>query len=412
MRVASLVLSTTMLAAVCAAVPAHAEPLKAEVIHWWTSGGESAAIKVFAEAYNAAGGEWIDTAIAGGQNARAAAINRVVGGNPPTAMQFNTSRQFDDIVEQGLLNDVEEVANAEGWKEFLPTAFLKAITRDGKIYAVPVNVHGQNWMWTSTAAFEKAGVATPKTWDEFLPAMAKLKDAGIIPIALGGQPWQEHSMFNTVLLGVGGADLYYKILRDIDAEATKTEGFRKTIEMFANMRQYVDAGSPGRNWNDATSMLITGKAGVQFMGDWAKGEFINAGLTAGKEYDCLLPGNPGYMIGGDVFVMAKTNDPQQIAAQHLLAKVMLSKDAQVGFNKMKGSIPVRTDVDAGQLDKCAQTGLTAMKDPAAQVPAIDLLMTADGVGQVRDLITEFWNTPSMSNDDMIERFGEVLASLK
>ena len=39
-------------------------------------------------------------------------------------------------------------------------------------------------------------------------------------------------------------------------------------------------------------MVITGKAAMQVMGDWAKGEFIAAGLTAGKEYGCVI-------LGGD-----------------------------------------------------------------------------------------------------------------
>ena len=86
---------------------ASAQEMKAEVLHWWTSGGESAAVKVFADAFTAAGGTWIDTAIAGGQNARTAGINRIVGGNPPTAMQFNTGKQFDELVGNGLLRDLD-----------------------------------------------------------------------------------------------------------------------------------------------------------------------------------------------------------------------------------------------------------------------------------------------------------------
>ena len=132
---------------------------KAEVMHWWTSGGESAAVKVFAEQYNKAGGEWVDTAIADGTNARAAAINRIVGGNPPTASQFNTGKQFDDLVAQGLLNNLDGVAAEGKWTSFLPPAFVDAITRDGHIYAVPVNVHGQNWMFWSKGVLDKAGVA-------------------------------------------------------------------------------------------------------------------------------------------------------------------------------------------------------------------------------------------------------------
>ncbi|MCC2652965.1 MAG: sugar transporter substrate-binding protein [Microvirga sp.] len=76
---------------------------KAEVIHWWTSAGESASVKVFADQFTKAGGTWVDNAIAGGANARTAGINRMVGGNPPTMMQFNTGKQFDAVLQhQGL----------------------------------------------------------------------------------------------------------------------------------------------------------------------------------------------------------------------------------------------------------------------------------------------------------------------
>ena len=52
---------------------ANAQDMKAEVIHWWTSGGESAAVKVFADQFKKAGGAWVDSAVAGGDNARTAA---------------------------------------------------------------------------------------------------------------------------------------------------------------------------------------------------------------------------------------------------------------------------------------------------------------------------------------------------
>ncbi len=140
------------------AIRADAQEMKAEVIHWWTSGGESAAVKVFADQFNEAGGTWVDTAIAGGENARTAGINRIVGGNPPTAMQFNTGKQFDELVANGLLRDLDGLADAGALAtRCCPQAILKAITRDGKVYAVPVNIHGQNWLWYNTKVFAEAG---------------------------------------------------------------------------------------------------------------------------------------------------------------------------------------------------------------------------------------------------------------
>src|SRR6218665_4112222 len=109
-----MIRSTTSLAAgICLAIlsagAAHAQANRAEVIHWWTSGGESAAIQEIANAYKAAGGTWVDSAIAGGEASRAAAINRIVGGNPSTAAQFNKSQQFLDIVKGSMLNHAAEV---------------------------------------------------------------------------------------------------------------------------------------------------------------------------------------------------------------------------------------------------------------------------------------------------------------
>src|SRR6478736_3230805 len=126
---------------------ASAQEMQAEVLHWWTSGGESAAVKVFADQFKAQGGTWVDTAIAGGVAARTAGINRIVGGNPPTVMQFNTGKQFDELVANDLLRDMDAIATAGKWREVLPPAVADAATRDGKFYAVPVNIHGQNWLF-------------------------------------------------------------------------------------------------------------------------------------------------------------------------------------------------------------------------------------------------------------------------
>ncbi len=147
---------------------------RAEVIHWWTSGGESAAVKTLADAYRAQGGQWVDMAVALGEQARAVAINRIVGGNPPTAAQFNTSKQFLDIVDQGMLNNLDDVAARDGWDKFLPETVLNVIRVKGHYYAVPVNIHMPAWIWTSKAAFKKAGIATePKTMDELWEDVCK-----------------------------------------------------------------------------------------------------------------------------------------------------------------------------------------------------------------------------------------------
>ena len=394
-----------------AASGAQAQANRAEVLHWWTSGGESAAVKELATAYTKAGGTWVDAAIAGGEQARAATVNRMVGGTPPTAAQFNTSKQFLDLIDQGLLANVDVVAAANNWDKILPAPILNSIRIKGHYYAVPVDIHMPAWFWYSKAAFAKAGIASePKTADELFAALDKLKAAGLVPLAFGGQPWQEKITFYAWLANVGGPDMYMKLYRDKDAGLPATPQFKAVLASFKKLHNYVDAGSPNRNWNDATAMVISGKAGLQIMGDWAKGEFATAHQTAGKEFGCF-PGfgaKSPYLVAGDVFVFPKINDPAQVKSQQLLATVFTAPATQVAFSNKKGSIPIRTDVDVKSLDLCAQQGVTIMKDVSRQLPTPEMLISPDLEGSLQDVITKFWNT----NESVDDAAKAIAAALK
>ena len=103
-------------------------------------------------------------------------------------MQFNTGKQFDELVSNGLVRDVDKQAQAGKWREIMPKPIVDAAVREGKFYAVPVNIHGQNWMFYNTKIFADAGLEPPKTFPELIETGEKLKAKGIIPLALGGQP--------------------------------------------------------------------------------------------------------------------------------------------------------------------------------------------------------------------------------
>lgn len=385
---------------------AHAQ--KAEVIHWWTSGGEAAAIKEFATMYTKMGGTWVDTPIAGGGGAQARTVmaNRTMGGDAPTAAQYNYGKQYEEIIKEGLLNDLDDVAKKGNWDKLLPEKIRNAVKVNGKYFAVPVNLHNENWVWFNKAVLAKAGAKEPTNMDEMFAAMDKVKAAGgVVPLALGGQGWQEGITFRGVLLATGGQDLYLKTFKDKDAS---TPGFRKAVETFKKLKGYVDPGSPGRDWNLATGMVIEGKAAFQMMGDWAKGEFVNAGKTAGKEYGCFMAGGPKmpYAIGGDVFVFPKQKSADSAAAQKKLAEMMISPEGQVAFNNKKGSIPIRTDVDTSKMDICAQAGVQAIKENRL-LQSDNELLSPDAKGAFEDAVSKFWNS-SQSADDAIKSMAVAL----
>jgi len=180
-------------------------------------------------------------------------------------------------------------------------------------------------------------------------------------------------------------------------------------ETYGRLRGYVDPGAPGRNWNDATNLVIQGKAGMQIMGDWAKGEFAAAGQTAGKEFDCtILSREGGYVMGGDVFAFPKSKDPEQQKAQLLLAKTMLDPETQIRFAQKKGAIPVRLDLDVSSLDACAQKAMKLLADKTHQVPAQELLSPPAMTGAIEDVISQYWNTPAMTTDAFVAKVAAVL----
>ena len=399
-------LAAAALVSVGAVGAAHAQ--KAEVIHWWTSGGEAAAIKEFATMYTKAGGTWIDTPIAGGGGAQARTVmaNRTMGGDAPTAAQYNYGKQYEEIIKEGLLNDLDDIAKKGNWDKLLPEKIRNAVKVNGKYFAVPVNLHNENWVWYNKAVLAKAGAKEPTNLAEMIVAMDKVKAAGgVVPLALGGQGWQESITFRDVLLATGGQDLYLKTYKDKDAS---TPGLRQALETFKKLKGYTDAGSPGRDWNLATGMVIEGKAAFQMMGDWGKGEFVNAGKVAGKDYGCFMAGGPKmpYTIGGDVFVFPKQKSPDAAAAQKKLAELMISPEGQVAFNNKKGSIPIRTDVDTSKMDVCAQMGVQAVKE-GRLLQGVAELLSPDAVGAVEDAISKFWNT-NQTTDDAVKAIATAL----
>lgn len=405
-------LAKTLLAATALSFVATAQATELEVTHWWTSGGEAAAVAEFAKAFDATGNTWVDGAIAGsGGTARPIMISRITGGDPMGATQFNHGRQAEELVEAGLMRDLEDVAQREGWRDLVnPPSLLESCELDGKIYCVPVNIHSQQWLWLSHAAFEQAGVDVPTNWDEFVAAASALTDAGIIPLAMGQQPWQTTLAFQVLLTSVVGNDGYLTVFEAKDDAFARGPEVAEVFAAAATARD-LSADSNVQAWNEATNLVITGQAAGQIMGDWAQGEFQVAEQVAGEDYSCL-PGlgvNEVIMTGGDAFYFPKVDDPDITAAQEKLASVMMSPETQVAFNLKKGSLPVRGDVDLAAANDCMRKGLEILA-AGNTIPAIDQLLSADSTNQINELFVEFFNDPNLTSEAAQERFADLIAS--
>ncbi len=350
--------------AALATAPAFAQQ-SVEVLHWWTAGGEAAALNVLKGTLEKQGVKWNDMPVAGGggEAAMTAVRARVTADNPPTAVQM-LGFDISDWGKQGVVADMNALASKEGWDKSVPMALQKFSKYNGKWIAAPVNIHSTNWIWANKEVLAKAGVTSePKNFDEFIAAAEKVQKAGFIAIAHGGQPWQDATVFDSVVLSTGGLEYYKKAFIDLDQKALNSATTEKVFKRMGQIRKLVDKDFSGRDWNVASGMVISGKAGFQIMGDWAKGEFINAKKVPGKDFACYrFPGTQGNVaFNADQFVMFKLADTNKSAAQMKLAADIMDPAFQSAFNVVKGSAPARMDVPDTAFDDC---GKKAIKDVA------------------------------------------------
>jgi len=389
-----------------------------EVLHWWTSGGEAAAVGVLKDDLQKQGVSWQDMPVAGGggEAAMTALRARVTSGNPPTAAQL-LGMAVNEWSAQGLLGDLTPVAIKEGWDKVVPAAIKNFAVHDGKWVAVPVNIHRPNWLWINAKVFKDNGLEPPKTWDEFNAVAEKLKAKGIVPLGHGGQPWQDATIFDDVVVGIGGSDFYKKAILELDEKALGSDTMVKVFDQMRKIRGFVDPNFPGRDWNLATSMVLKGDAAMQLMGDWAKGEIVKAGLKPGVDILCVTaPGTEGtFLFNTDFFAMFPVGD-DKADAQSKFASSVMSPSFQEAFNLVKGSIPARTDVGGEKFDACGQKSMADLK--AAEQSGTLMGSLAHGHAEpaavqraIFDVVTQHFNS-NMSSKDAVTALINSVTSAK
>ncbi len=400
-----------LIAMLCATVAMPAMATELEVTHWWTSGGEAAAVAEFAKAFDATGNKWVDGAIAGsGDVARPIIISRILGGNPMGATQLNPGKDADDLIAAGLMQDLTELATAEDWANILrPASQLESCTKDGKVYCVPVNLHSGQWMWTNRKVYEDAGIAPPQNWNEMIAAAPALKEKGIIPLSLA-EGWPVGLLTEDLIVAIAGVDNYVAVYKDRNIEMARGAEFAKVFQAIDAARQIIDPKTVVPQWNDAVALVIQGKAGANVMGDWAGGEFAVAGMVAGKDYDCL-PGlgvEPVLGTGGDVFYFPKSDDPEVTKAQLAMASMMVTKEVQVAFNLKKGSLPMRADVDLSAANDCMKKGLEILDKGTKVFPNNSQMLDRDSLNQINDVMKEFFSDLTITPEAAQEQFAAII----
>jgi glucose/mannose transport system substrate-binding protein len=326
---------------------------KLEVFSYWTSGGEAAALTALFDSYKKVdpNTEITNAAIAGGAgtNAQAVLQTRLQGKNPPDTWQSHPSAELQGLyVDPGYLEPVTDLYKSEGWDKVLPQGLVDNLlkSKDGEIYTVLVGVHRYNSLWYNKKLLDSNSITIGETlsMEDLLAAADKLKAAGIDPLCLGDKDiWTSGAVFEMTLLGSIGPekflDLYAGKLAFDDASV------KQAMDTYGKLLSYANSDHAALSWDQAVKKLIEGKCVFNVMGDWAYGEFVNAKQKDNVDFGWVdFPGtDSAFNIVADGFVLPKGAPHRDNAVTWL--KVIGGKDAQEAFNPLKGSIPVRTDVD-------------------------------------------------------------------
>ena len=338
-------LATLILAALF--TTALAQQGELEIFSWW-AGDEGPALEALIERYEAQNpGVQVENAtVTGGAgvDARAVLRTRMLGGDPPDTFQVHAGQGLiSSWVAAGRMEDLTFLYEEEGWFDVFPRELIEMISTEDGIWTVPVNIHRSNVMWYIPANLEAWGVDVPATWDEFLAICPELQAQGVTPLVVG-EGWTQQHLWESVALGVLGADNYVALWRG--ELAFDSPEALEVWEVFGEVMACTNDDAPGLAWQQATDRLVEGEAAFNIMGDWAAGYMTTTlGLEPGVDYGwAASPGTEG------VFMMLSDSFGLPVGAPHrenVIAWLRLvgSREGQDTFNPLKGSIAARGDSD-------------------------------------------------------------------
>ncbi|WP_052432633.1 ABC transporter substrate-binding protein [Streptacidiphilus carbonis] len=347
---------------------ANGAPTDLEVFSWWTAGGEKDALAALVAVFtqNNPHVAFVNRAVTGGAGANAQAVlaKRLAAKNPPDTFQAQAGAMVGDYITAGQVEDLTFLYQQQGWdKQFNPQV-LKLIQRDSKYYSVPVDIHHINVLWSNINLCRGLGISTaPKTMTEFIGNLAKVKAHGKMPLAVSrdpGQDWQVKHIMETVLVSTLKADEWAALWKK--GGNWSSAKVSSALSTFHEIMGYAPGtGSQNTSWDQVSSLVGSGDAAYQIMGDWTEANFaVTLKLTGGVDYSWApVPGTQGtFLFAADCFTLPVGAKDREAAIAWLTT--CGSQTGQDDFTSVKGAIPPRSSIttdERGLFDSYLQWSL-------------------------------------------------------
>ena len=408
-----LLASAAALAALPRAARAQVKP-RITFLSQWSSGSDAAAINGLGKRFEQEGGVWQHNPVPGFTTEMLRKLRAdIAAGDPPAASQL----KGPEIAEWSKLAPAVDLDPLvpPGYSKLMSGELLALHKPRGHWIALPMQVYRITTLFVSRRAMAKVGATkAPRTWAEFNELATRMKAGGITPLANGGLRWDDGMKLEIALAGIS-AGAYRAALMNLDGKALRGPEMLQAFVQLRKFASWMDPLARLAHYSINLPKLFTGEMGMLLMGGFAQGVIRSLG---GKLDDLLITSSPHdedkpcFVLNADSMIFWKRSEPDLIAGQQLLARLMMQKDVQEKYSQTTGSLPARTDADLsgpGWTDD-QRAAAAARADAIATGRMLmsfvhNMALPNHIASAMIDVVTEFVHNDKMSPEQAVERMA-------
>lgn len=305
--------------------------------------------------------------------------NAFTSNNPPEIFDHEGDNNLFQFVLENQVLPITDWWNKPGnGDRFAKGSPVNAVTYKGQIYGIPLGINTTNELYYNKKILAAHGIdpTALKTWPDYLAAFAKLKAAGVTPIAYGNsEGWPGSQWFYDFLAKTAGAKKINQLIARNCGYKWTDPDVVQAAQLYTNLSKsgYFSAGKASDDSNTSSAAFLGGKGAFYYMGNWE----ISAIESAPNKSDFgmntfpTVPGGKGGL--GDVLINAgglalskSVNTPaKKTAALEFLDWISQPKQQEAS-------------VKIGNISAVTAADLPSLEDPLTQQVVSQQIKTATG----------------------------------
>jgi raffinose/stachyose/melibiose transport system substrate-binding protein len=225
--------------------------------------------------------------------------------NPPDIVPPNNGWQsLGTLVQGGLVDNLDSYATAYGWDKYVPESILREQEFSangqqmgtGTLFGMPVALSSAIEVYYNRSLLQRLGLSVPTTYNAFVSDLAKAKQAGITPIALGnqGQSGITQPLYS-VMDALGNQSVITNLIYSLGQNSLEGQGsgFPQAVAAMHEWaaKGYFTSQFAGLPETDAETQFVQGKALFHF--DYSGSLPFTSPTQAAGFGSFVLPRNDG-----------------------------------------------------------------------------------------------------------------------